>query len=94
MGRLKSCKSKSFGFPEAITLERELLAEVVEAGEFLVIFMVVMEVSDDAPVVEGDGFSAEVFVGPFCCQLEWREGTRWEQGRWEVRCHQGWRRFL
>jgi len=57
MGRLKSCKSKSLGLAEAVTFERELLAEVIETGEFLIVFMVTMEVGDDPPVVEGNGFS-------------------------------------
>ena len=57
MGRLKSCKSKSLGLAEAVTFERELLAEVIETGKFLIVFMVTMEVGDDPPVVEGNGFS-------------------------------------
>jgi len=57
VGRLKSCKSKSLGLAEAIALERELLAKVVETGEFLIILMVAMEVGNDPPVVEGNGFS-------------------------------------
>ena len=57
MGRLKSCKSKSLGLAEAVTFERELLVEVIEAGKFLIVLMVTMEVSNDPPVVEGNGFS-------------------------------------
>ena len=56
MGRLKSCKSESLGLAEAVTFERELLAEVIEAGKFLIVLMVTMEVGDDSPVVEGNGF--------------------------------------
>jgi len=56
VGRLKSCKSKSLGLAEAVTFERKLLTEVIEAGEFLIVLMVTMEVGDDPPVVEGNGF--------------------------------------
>jgi len=56
VGRLKSCKSKSLGLAEAVTFERELLVEVIEAGKFLIVLMVTMEVGDDSPVVEGNGF--------------------------------------
>src|SRR5712671_6349538 len=73
MGRFKSRKSESFGFAEAVAFERELLAKVVEAGKFLVILMVAMEVCDDAPVVEGNGFGAEILVGPFAAGLDGAE---------------------
>jgi len=56
VGRLKSCKSESLGLAEAIAFEHKLFTEVVEAGKFLVILMILMEVSDDPPVVKGDGF--------------------------------------
>jgi len=73
VGRFKSRKSESFGLAEAIAFERELLAEVVEAGKFLVVLVIAVEVRDDAPVVEGNGFGAEVFVGPLATGLDCHE---------------------
>jgi|SRR5712671_356934 len=73
MGRLKSRKSESLGLVEAVALKCELFAEVVEAGELLVIFIVPMEIGDDAPIVEGDGFDAKVLVGPFATSLNGME---------------------
>ena len=73
MGRFKSRKSESFGLAEAVAFERELLAEVVEAGELLIVLMIAVEVRDDAPVVEGNGFGAEIFVGPFATSLDGTE---------------------
>jgi len=70
MGRLKSHKSKSFGFMEAIAFEHKLFVKVVEVGEFLVILMVAVEIGDDVPVVEGNGFSTKVLVGPFATSLD------------------------
>jgi len=55
VGRFKSCKSESFGLAEAVAFECELLAEVVEAGELLIVLVIAVEVRDDAPVVEGNG---------------------------------------
>ena len=69
MGRLKSCKSKSFGLMEAVALKCELLVKVVEVGEFLIIFVVVVKVGNDTPVVEGNGLSMEVLVGPLAAGL-------------------------
>jgi len=73
MGRFKSRKSESFGLAEAVAFERELFAEVVEAEELLVVLVIAVEVRDDAPVVEGNGFGAKVFVGPFATGLNGAE---------------------
>src|SRR5712672_3109702 len=35
--------------------------------------MIAVEVRDDAPVVEGNGFGAEIFVGPFATSLDGAE---------------------
>jgi len=69
MGRLKSHKSESLGFAEVIAFERKLLVEVIEVGEFLIILVVVMEVGNDLPIVEGDGFGMEVLIGPLAAGL-------------------------
>ena len=73
MGRFKSRKSESFGLAEAVAFERKLLTEMVEAGELLIVLMIVVEVHDDAPVVEGNGFGAEIFIGPFATGLNGME---------------------
>jgi len=70
VGRLKSRKSESLGLPEAVALECELFAEVVEVSKLLVVLVVPMEVGNDAPVVEGDGFGAKVLVGPLAASLD------------------------
>src|SRR5712671_1647620 len=77
MGRFKSCKSESFGFAEAVAFERELLAEVVETGELFIVFVIVVEVRDDPPVVKGNGLGAEIFIGPFATGLN---GTKEPSG--------------
>src|SRR5712675_1666651 len=46
---------------------------MAEAGKLLVVFVVPMEVGDDAPIVEGDGFSVEVLVGPLATSLDGTE---------------------
>ena len=73
MGRFKSRKSESLGLAEAVAFERELLVEVVEAGKLLVVLVIAVEVCDDAPVVEGNGFGTEIFVGPFATGLNGAE---------------------
>jgi len=70
VGRFKSCKSESLGLAEAVAFERELLAEVIEAGELFIVLVVMVEVRDDAPVVEGNGFGVEIFIGPFATSLD------------------------
>ena len=73
MGRFKSRKSESLGFAEAVAFERELLTEVVEAGELFIVLVIAVEVRDDPPVVEGNGLGAEIFVGPFATGLNGAE---------------------
>ena len=80
MGRFKSCKSESLGLAEAVAFERELLAEVIEAGELLIVLVILVEVRDDAPVVKGNGFGAEIFVGPFATGLNGAEEPSGSRG--------------
>jgi len=80
VGRLKSCKSESLGLAEAIALERELFAEVIEVGELLVILVIAVEVRNDAPIVEGNGFGMEIFVGPFATSLDGMEEPSGSRG--------------
>jgi len=80
MGRFKSRKSESFGLTEAVAFERELFAEVAETGEFLVVLMVVMEVSDNPPVVEGNGLGMKVLIGPFAASLDGAEEPSGSRG--------------
>jgi len=73
VGRLKSRKSESFGLLETVALEHELFMEVAEAGELLIVLVIAVEVCNDAPVVKGDGFGTEVFVGPLAASLNGME---------------------
>jgi len=73
MGRLKSCKSESLGLMKAVVLKCKLFVEVVEIGELLVVFMVLKEIGDDVPIVEGDSFSVKVLVGPLATGLNGTE---------------------
>jgi len=82
MGRFKSRKSESFGFVEAVAFERELLTEMVKAGELLILLVIAVEVRDDAPVVKGNGFGTEVLIGPFAASLN---GAEEPSGSWRDR---------
>jgi len=73
MGRFRSCKSESLGLAEAVTFEHELLTEMVEAGKLFIVLVIAVEVRDDAPVVEGNGFGTEILVGPFATSLNGAE---------------------
>ena len=80
MGRLKSRKNESLGLTETVAFECKLFTEVVEAGEFLAILMAAMEVGDDAPVVEGNSFGTEIFVGPLATSLNGMEEPSGSRG--------------
>jgi len=73
VGRFKSRKSESLGLAEAVALECKLLAEVIEAGELFIVLVIAVEVRNDAPVVEGNGLGAEIFVGPLATSLDGSE---------------------
>jgi len=73
VGSFKSHKSENLGLAETVAFEHELLVEVVEAGELFIILVIAVEVRDDAPVVEGNGLSAEVLVGPLATSLNGAE---------------------